>query len=104
MHKIYEANNLIDAQLLVDHLHANNIRATIRGHYLSGAIGELPADLGPSVWVVHKRDAPLAKELAKQLESCAVSATQAWTCTNCGETLGASFGLCWQCGHHKPEE
>jgi hypothetical protein len=40
---VYEAENIIDANLLKNALEAEGIQAFVSGQYLTGAAGELPA-------------------------------------------------------------
>jgi hypothetical protein len=51
MHRIYDAENLIDAQLVKDALEADGIPAFVSGSALTRAIGELPVMGYVSVWV-----------------------------------------------------
>lgn len=51
MKQIYRAASPIDAQLVVYLLAAEGIAAFTQGHYLSGAVGELPAGELLRVWV-----------------------------------------------------
>jgi hypothetical protein len=51
MHRIYDAENLIDAQLVKDALEAEGIPAFVWGSALTGAIGELPVMGYVAVWV-----------------------------------------------------
>ncbi len=39
---IYQAENLFDAHLVRGRLESEGLRATVRGEYLAGAMGELP--------------------------------------------------------------
>jgi hypothetical protein len=43
MRCVYEAENLVDAQLVRDALEAGGIPAFVSGAHLAGAVGELPA-------------------------------------------------------------
>ena len=99
MQHVYQAANLLDAQLVQDALQDGGIEATINGAYLSGAIGELPADATPSVWVINAGDAARARTIISELlDDDASGAGGEWNCSDCGERSSASFQFCWKCG------
>jgi hypothetical protein len=103
MQRLYQAGNRIEAQLLSDLLERHRIDNAILGDYLSGAIGELPADVYPSVWVVHDRELPRARELLQGfLDEAHREQRASWVCRGCGELLDGSFDLCWRCGGEHP--
>lgn len=102
MHHVYQAENLLDAQLVQDALQDSGIDATINGVYLSGAIGELPADATPSVWVVDAGDVAQARSIIRELLENAAGTEGDWRCGKCGEQCEASFQFCWQCGAGRP--
>ncbi|VXC79217.1 conserved hypothetical protein [Pseudomonas sp. 8Z] len=43
MRRIYEPENLLEGQLLVDMLASEGVAAHLHGQHLAGAVGELPA-------------------------------------------------------------
>lgn len=51
VHKIYEADNYIDAQIARGWLESAGISVLVSGEHLGGAIGELPAFGLHSLWV-----------------------------------------------------
>lgn len=105
MLKLYEAANRIEAQQLIDFLSAYHIETVLLGDYLSGAAGELPANVFPAVWVVESRDLPRARELLATFQSQQAgdgrTAGFPWTCAHCGEQVESDFELCWNCGKAK---
>ncbi|MDH3713315.1 MAG: DUF2007 domain-containing protein [Gammaproteobacteria bacterium] len=102
MECVYQAASLLDAQLVQDALEGGGIDATINGVYLSGAIGELPADATPSVWVINDSDVTRARTIIKELLDDATSGPGGdWTCADCGEGSSAAFQFCWKCGSAK---
>jgi hypothetical protein len=97
--RVYQAASLLDAQLVQDALEDSGIDATINGAYLSGAIGELPADATPSVWVIDDVDVARARTIINELlDDTASDSRSDWTCADCGEASSASFQFCWKCG------
>ncbi len=62
MQVAYEAENLIDAHLIKGLLAQEGIDAFVRGEYLSGAIGELPA-VGLVAVMVADEDLAAAREV-----------------------------------------
>jgi hypothetical protein len=106
MQCLYQAHDRIEAQLLLDLLDRRLIRAAIFGDYLSGAAGELPADICPTLWLIDDQDLGRAREvLAGFLNppSCALNASP-WDCPACGERVEGDFDLCWNCGRARPDE
>jgi hypothetical protein len=99
MKKLYEAADRIEAQILKDALGANNVAAVIIGDYLSGAAGELPANIYPAVWVVEDRDLSRAEELLRDFTKSRSSMAEnnTWRCSRCGERVEANFEVCWNC-------
>jgi hypothetical protein len=100
MQRLYTARDRIEAQLIHDHLDRHLIRNTILGDFLAGAIGELPADLSPSVWLLDDDDLGRARGILDQF--LAASAARPgdgapWRCPACGEMVEADFDLCWNC-------
>jgi len=100
VHKLYEAADRIEAQLLIDHLAARRIRAVMLGDYLSGAAGDLPALMFPSVWLIDDEDLALARRcLTEFLGRLIVDAARpAWQCPRCAAEVEGQFALCWRCG------
>lgn len=100
MQQLYQAADRIEAQLLRDLLDRHHIEARVFGDYLSGAAGELPADVYPTVWVIEDHDLPRAQTLLNDwlAENQARATAASWVCRGCGELVDGSFDLCWRCG------
>ncbi len=104
MHRLYLAADRIEAQRLLDLLRYQRIPAVILGDYLSGAVGELPATLFPSVWLLEDGDRhPAERVLAAFLAPPEVS-DDPWTCPACGEAVEGCFEVCWNCGTGRTRE
>jgi len=102
MTPLYQARDRIEAQILHDLLDSHLIPTAILGDYLSGAAGELPLDIFPTLWVVQDDDLPRARELlATFLENPDPEGGPAWVCPGCGETVEPGFDLCWNCGRRR---
>ena len=95
MKRVYTAANAFDARLVCDHLNHEGIAATVHGMLLTGAVGELPLDTAPTVWIEDPDLYDRARDLIARFERPATG--PAWRC-RCGETNEASFELCWSCG------
>jgi hypothetical protein len=103
MQRLYQAGDRIEAQLLSDFLNRHLVDNVVFGDYLSGAIGELPADIYPSVWIVHDQDLPRARDLLQDfLADSRREPATSWVCHGCGELVEGSFEICWHCGHERP--
>ncbi len=99
MLKLYEAADRIEAQLLKDHLQDEGIAAVILGDYLSGAMGELPANIYPEVWVLNVKEFTTAEQVLLEFTKSYIQREQKgdWCCSKCGEIVSAGFDVCWNC-------
>jgi len=97
--KIYTAESLVDAQLVVDLLDQSGVPAELFNGNASGALGELPV-IYPEVWIKRDLDESKANRVIQ-------SFTESFTakpkpdfplrCSKCGENNPQSFEICWQC-------
>jgi len=94
---VYEAENLIDAQLALDELRAGGLDAVMKGQYLSGAVGELPTSGLVSVWITEPRHEQRALDLIAGYERDKSREPSPVECTSCGEIIDGNFGRCWNC-------
>ena len=101
---IYRAANLIEAQLVVDELHAGGMQAHVTGSYLSGAIGELPPGDVVGVWLLQEQHTERARSIIDDFEASQRRPSSDWQCLSCNEAVGREFGACWNCGAFKPVE
>jgi hypothetical protein len=103
MQRLYQAADRIEAQVLRDLLARHRVEAQVFGDYLSGAAGELPADIYPTVWVLDDEDLARARELLEAWlrENAERAAARSWVCHGCGELVDGSFDLCWRCGQER---
>ena len=82
------------------YLESQGINALVRGEFLVGGIGELPADLC-KVWVVDNSDLARADELLRQFlqgDAARTYAHEHWRCEPCNEAIEGQFTACWKCG------
>jgi hypothetical protein len=102
--KLYEAADRVEAQLLIDHLAARRIRAVMLGDYLSGAAGDLPALMFPTVWLIDDDDLALASRCLAEFHARFTLDIDrpGWRCPSCGTELEGQFALCWRCGAPRP--
>ena len=101
MKQIYSAENLVEAQMLKDFITENQIEVLIKGEMLMGAIGEIPADTAPSIWVIDDEDFDRARELVGVFEGRNKSSPgdgSVWKCLDCDELIEPQFSQCWSCG------
>lgn len=96
MKRIYLADNLPDAQIAVDTLATQGIKAHIFNANAVGGLGELAAtQRWPEVWVEDDEDAEAALQLLNDLH--AVSGDGSKFCPQCGEENPENFLSCWNC-------
>jgi hypothetical protein len=65
---VYEAENIIDANLVKNALEHEGIVAFVSGHYLTGAVGELPP-MGLVKVMVSTTDWPRARAIAESIDA-----------------------------------
>lgn len=104
MYRFYQAQDELEAQMLVDYLRSSHIAATVLGRFQAGAAGELSAMHFPWVWLIEARDAIRANQLLEEFKQERDGAAQqpAWTCPLCDIQVEHEFDLCWQCGAVRP--
>jgi hypothetical protein len=104
MTPLHTARHAAEAHLICGHLETHGIAAVVRGEFLLGGLGELPAGLC-QVWIVNDNEFKRADALLRQFlqgEKANERLREPWRCTNCGELLEAQFTGCWQCGMARP--
>lgn len=95
--RIYLANNLSQAQLVVDMLEQLWIPAHIENIYQSGGLGELAVTY-PEVWLQRDQDESRALQVINEYEARAGRRFVELKCPRCGERSPATFDWCWSCG------
>lgn len=101
MQRLYEAADAMEAQLCRDYLAERGIEVHVYGGMLQGGVGELPADVRPTLWIADPRQYELARELIAEVLA-PPPAQDPWRCRGCGETVDAELDLCWSCGRARP--
>ena len=105
MKPLHHARHAAEAHLIRGYLESHGVTAIVRGEYLAGGIGELPADLC-KVWVVDDDEFARADALLRQFLQGAVAlehAHQRWRCAQCNEDIEGQFTACWNCGTVRPQ-
>ncbi len=94
MRRVYSSFNRVAVHHARNLLAAEGIAAEVRNEFLSSAMGEIPpAECQAELWVLHEGDAARAAEVLRRPPVRGPD----WRCA-CGETLGAQFTQCWNCG------
>ena len=104
MKPLHTARHAAEAHLIRGYLEANGVQAIVRGEFLAGGIGELPADLC-KVWVIDDASFARADALVRQFlqgDAAHTYAHEHWRCTQCHEPLEGQFTECWNCGAARP--
>ncbi|WP_348760326.1 DUF2007 domain-containing protein [uncultured Salinisphaera sp.] len=100
--EVYLAADPINAEIVKDLLVEHGYAAYVRRAYLWGGVGELPANVYPSVWVPeHETEA--ARQVVADFEADRLSKAADWTCPGCGEPIDGVFAACWRCQHVRPQ-
>ena len=66
MIELFQAQDRIEAQMLKDYLQDRGIESVILNDHLSGALGELPANIFPTLWLLEDQDLSKARQLKEQ--------------------------------------
>jgi len=100
MKQVYLAKDLVEAQMLKDFLSDQKIEVIVKGEFLMGAVGEIPADTSPSVWVVDEKYFDQARELVQLFGNQSIEpvSDSVWKCLQCDELIEPQFSECWKCG------
>ncbi|MES1939903.1 hypothetical protein T5B8_06658 [Salinisphaera sp. T5B8] len=102
--EVYLAADPVNAEIAKDVLVNHGIAAHVRSQHLWGGMGELPANVYPSVWVDQGRDYDAARALIRAFERGTLNDGRPWQCPSCGEYLAAQFQQCWNCETLKPTD
>ncbi len=94
---IYDAENIIDAQLALDELRAGGLDAFIKGGHLAGGAGELPMSGLITVWISAPQHEQRARDIIKEYEDGKKLELPARPCPSCDEMIDGNFGRCWNC-------
>jgi hypothetical protein len=98
MKKLYAANDLMEAQIVLDLLEYAYIPAQLFNVHAQGVQGEIPfTHAYPEVWVVRDEDYTRGREIIHTYEKTPID-TGFVTCPKCHEENPANFQLCWKCG------
>ena len=96
MIRIYQAQDLPQAQLILDLLDQHNIHALLQNTNAQSAMGELPfTHAYPEIWLKYEKDTVQAKQLIADFEQ-PISHEQ-WSCKSCQELSPVTFDFCWAC-------
>lgn len=90
--------------MLKDFLDQEGIATVIVGDHLSGAVGELPADIFPTLWVLDDSDLERAVRITATFFNRSPVSGKAWMCPVCGEDIDGGFEICWNCGSPNPKD
>lgn len=98
MFPVYQAKDLIDAELLLQRLRDRGIPSALQNGLLQGLLGELPLSVRPTVCVLEQRDQSAALLCVREMEA-ALRAPELpeLVCSSCGDTSPGNFEECWKC-------
>ncbi len=96
MKKVYAAANLAEAYHVLNLLADEGIAAKVFNENAQGALGELPLNAYPEVWVECDNDLERARGIIKEYET-PVGDIKSIKCRHCGEENPGNFQLCWRC-------
>ena len=105
MTRIYSHPNMAMVHLARNQLENRGIASVIQGEHAAAVVGGgAGIDAWNELWIVDAARAAEAADVLRHLiEEPAAEAVAPWTCPRCGETVEATFGVCWHCGEAHPE-
>ena len=96
MIRLYQAQDLPQAQLLIDLLSQNGIAAKMQNCNAAAALGDIPfTHAYPEIWLVNESDFTQSRQLIAEFEK--PLSDEKWYCQNCNEASPISFETCWNC-------
>lgn len=97
MKKIYTAENLIEANIMLDLLEHAGVKARLFNENAQGGLGEIPfTNAYPEVWVLNDNDFSRGQVVASDYDNLPIE-TGITFCRACGEENPRNFQLCWKC-------
>lgn len=98
MFPVYQAKDLIEAELLLQRLRDRTIPCALQNGFLLGMLGELPLSVRPTVCVLEERDRSAALLCVREMEA-ALRAPEGpeLVCPSCGDVSPGNFEECWKC-------
>lgn len=98
MFPVYQAKDLIEAELLLQRMRDRGIPSALKNADLVGMLGELPLTMRPTVCVLEERDQSAAALCIREMEA-ALKAPELpdIVCPQCGDTSPGNFEECWKC-------
>ena len=98
MFPVYQAKDLIEAELLLQRMRDRGIPSALQNADLVGMLGELPLTMRPTVCVLEERDQSAAALCIREMEA-ALKAPELpdIVCPQCGDTSPGNFEECWKC-------
>ena len=82
-------------------LQSRGVACEVKNEY-QVAMGHVPADCWPELWVVDDSRLDEARQLLADFSDPEEVQGSSWLCQGCGEQIEAQFGECWHCGATRP--
>lgn len=97
MKKVFSANSLIEAQIVLDLLEHAYISGKLFNQHAQGVVGEIPfTHAYPEVWVIRDEDYERGRTIVQSYEKTPPELGTV-VCPTCGEVNPRNFQLCWHC-------
>ena len=96
MIRLYQAQDLPQAQLVIDLLDQHGIAAKMNNSNAAAALGDIPfTHAYPEIWLIHESDLKKSRQLIAEFEK--PLSDEQWHCQHCNEASPISFETCWNC-------
>lgn len=97
MRKLYTANNLLEAHIILHLLESAYVPARLFNVHAQGGVGDIPfTHAYPEVWIIRDLDYERGRAVITSYEHTP-PVTGAIVCPQCGEENPYNFQLCWHC-------
>lgn len=97
MKKLYMANHLLEANIILDLLESAYIPARLFNVHAQGGVGDIPfTHAYPEVWIIRDQDFERGRAVISTYEQTP-HVTDTISCPECGEENPFNFQLCWHC-------
>lgn len=98
MRRLYQANDLPEAYLLLGWLQMAQVEAWVLNENAQGALGEIPfTHTYPEVWILDEQQWQRAEQVLTQFEN-RQSSEREYYCPRCHQPNPDNFETCWHCG------
>ncbi len=83
-------------------LESRGIECEVRGEYGPAAMGEVPMDAWPELWLFDESRLDEVRAIIADFDDPGSAREVSWSCPKCREYVEGQFTECWKCGAARP--